>query len=628
MRKLLLLTALLVIPYVGFSQSAPFKFAYLSDLHISEGSPHIDNLNACIDDINSRKEVNFVFFGGDITEFGSDKEISLAKKLIDRLEVPYYVLAGNHDAKWSESGCNTFAKVFGYETVDFVKNGIRFLGCNSGPNMRMAPALMPHEALVWLDSISTAIPPSQPVIFVNHYPQDTSMLNYFQVVDALKKTNIQLIVGGHWHTNRVLEYMGVPGILGRSPDANKTREVGYNIFTIADGKITVNEKYVSENEPLPAWYELPLTATPRHDAPAVLSDNPYGLPEDFPWMTFAVNQEYPQIQEVWRVQDESDIGSGAIISGKSVIYANTQGKIKAISAETGAPIWEYATGGKIFSTPATDGSRVVVGSCDTFIYCFDIRNGKVLWRFKCDKSVLASPTIFNGKCYIGASDGTFRAIDMKSGSLVWRYNKVAGFVEDKAYVDKDYVVFGDWANTLYCLDTKTGKEKWTWKTKGSRMYSNAAVWPARVGNAIYITTPERKTYCIDIRNGITAWSETGGRESIGTSATMDKIFVKTMFSSLIAFNADMAAAKKAWEVKTDLGYDIAPTPTASYIDNKTKKEYLYVPTDKGNVFCFDASNGSLVWVHKISVALINSIVPLKDGKLLVSTMDGVVTILK
>ncbi|MCF0164514.1 MAG: hypothetical protein HUJ92_04455, partial [Bacteroidales bacterium] len=47
MRKLLLLTALLVIPYVGFSQSAPFKFAYLSDLHISEGSPHIDNLNAC-----------------------------------------------------------------------------------------------------------------------------------------------------------------------------------------------------------------------------------------------------------------------------------------------------------------------------------------------------------------------------------------------------------------------------------------------------------------------------------------------------------------------------------------------------------------------------------------------------
>lgn len=621
-----LATALvMLLGAIANAQNRPFKFAYLSDIHISEGSDRIGYLNACIDDINGQKEIEFVLFGGDITEFGADREIVLAKSLMDRLDVPYYTLAGNHDAKWSESGCNTFKEVFGYETIDFEKEGIRFLGCNSGPNMRMAPALMPHETLVWLDSISNAIPRNQPVIFVNHYPQDTSMLNYFQVMNALKKTNIQVVMGGHWHNNTKLTYMGVDGMLGRSPDPNKKRETGYNVVTVADGKFSVSEKYVGK-QPMAPWYEVELAAEPRYMAQEPTVDNPYALPDDFPWLTFEINNKYPDVKEMWRIQDNNDIGAGACVVGKDmVVYTNTGGYIKAISLSDGSPKWEYATGGKVFSMPATDGKRVVIGSTDTFIYCFDVKSGKLLWRHKCDKSVVAHPTIFAGKCFIGSSDGVFRAIDMKTGKLVWRYDKVKGFVEDKPYVGADYVVFGDWANTLYCLETATGKEVWKWKTKGSRMYSPAATFPVRVGNTLYFTTPERKTYAVDIRNGITQWSAAAGRESVGASYDGSKIFVKSMFNTLVAFEANPQKENRLWEVKSGLGYDIAPTPTAVRFDKKRSKEYLYVPTDKGNLFCFDASDGTLLWIHKISVALVNSITPLEDGSLVVCTMDGVIT---
>ena len=178
----------------GFSLNAQnFSFAYLSDTHIAVGAESVKQLKQCIDDINENKELSFAIFAGDITEFGSDQELKLAKEIIDGLKIPYYIVAGNHDAKWSESGCNTFVKVFGYEEFDFEKEGIRFIGTNSGPNMRMAPALVPRETMVWLDSLSNAIDPKQPVFFINHFPMDTSVLNYTQVLDVLHKMNTQLI---------------------------------------------------------------------------------------------------------------------------------------------------------------------------------------------------------------------------------------------------------------------------------------------------------------------------------------------------------------------------------------------------------------------------------------------------
>src|SRR5574344_1174906 len=247
MKRTILSLSLLLLVFAATAQTSPVKFAYIADTHLCADSPRNGELEKCINDINTKqKDVQFVIFGGDITEFGADGEIALAKSIIDKLSIPYYIVAGNHDAKWSESGCNTFAKVFGYENFEFEAGGIKFLGTNSGPNMRMAPALLPHESMVWLDSIAKVIPKEQPVIFINHYPQDTSMLNYFQVVNTLKQTNIQLIIGGHWHRNTILNYLDIPGILGRSPAAYKKTGVGYNLITIQNGTISVQERVAAE----------------------------------------------------------------------------------------------------------------------------------------------------------------------------------------------------------------------------------------------------------------------------------------------------------------------------------------------------------------------------------------------
>lgn len=92
-QKLLCLTLVIIIFLSGknlFSQSGKWqqvRFAYLADLHISDVASNVEDLEISVADINTLKGVDFVVFAGDITEFGSDEEIEIAKSIISRLNV-------------------------------------------------------------------------------------------------------------------------------------------------------------------------------------------------------------------------------------------------------------------------------------------------------------------------------------------------------------------------------------------------------------------------------------------------------------------------------------------------------------------------------------------------------------
>src|SRR5688572_21592743 len=120
-------------------QFAPFRFAFISDTHI--GSPNgsaEEDLRRTVADINEMKDVAFVVLTGDITELGKEGELNLAKRILDSLHIKYYIIPGNHDTGWSGSGGLDFTKTFGDDKFHFVHNGIHFLGCASGPYVRMS----------------------------------------------------------------------------------------------------------------------------------------------------------------------------------------------------------------------------------------------------------------------------------------------------------------------------------------------------------------------------------------------------------------------------------------------------------------------------------------------------------
>ena len=112
MKKILVL--LVLISSVSYAQIRPFRFAFLSDTHI--GSPDgkaEEDLRRTVSDINKMSDIDFVVITGDITELGTNEELPRAKNLFDSLKVKYYIIPGNHDVGWSESGGMSFITTFG-----------------------------------------------------------------------------------------------------------------------------------------------------------------------------------------------------------------------------------------------------------------------------------------------------------------------------------------------------------------------------------------------------------------------------------------------------------------------------------------------------------------------------------
>jgi outer membrane protein assembly factor BamB len=232
--------------------------------------------------------------------------------------------------------------------------------------------------------------------------------------------------------------------------------------------------------------------------------------------------------------------------------------------------------------------------------------------------------IFDGNVFVGASDDTFRCLRLTDGAPVWTFGEVQGFVECRAFVDAQQVVFGTWENRLYSLDTRTGALQWTWKcAKPSRMYSPAATWPVKSAGKIFISVPDRCLYVLDARTGEQlACREQCAREAIGLSEDGRTVYTKSMWHRLFAWNAADASAK--WAVETTAGYEISPTALVE------KDGVVLMPTDKGNLLAFSASDGSLLWKHKLSIAMVNPLLVWTDqGHLLIlaSTMDGTITLL-
>lgn len=589
------------------AEPAPFRFALVSDTHIGNLTA-AEDLQRIVNDINAHPELELVIVSGDITEFGSDAELLEARSILQGLKAPWYVIPGNHDTKWSESGNNSFRQIFGYERFNFDYKGYKLIGCSSGPNMRMAPGQVPAEDLVWLDSMLSGMDRNQPILFFNHYPLDPGLCNWYKVIDILKKGNIQASFCGHGHANKAFDAEGIPSAMGRSALRASRPIGGYNWVTV-----TVDSVIMAERTPgmatLAPWRRFAL-----RDIRLEASSRTYERP------SFTVNAQYPQVRPVWKIQDACDVGAGIVHSGNRAFYANTCGTLFAIDPADGRQLWSFQTGGKIYATPATGQGRVVIASADSVIYCLSSNNGKLEWKLKTGKAIVASPMITGDTVFIGSSEGIFRALSLKTGKVFWENRGIEGFVETIPAADGERVYFGTWGTYFYALNRKDGSLAWRWSNGSTnRMYAPAAVVPVLAQGRVFIVAPDRIATALDTRSGKVIWRSPGnfGRESIGLSEDGATVYVKAMQDTVSAI-ATTGPFSLRWRAHAGYGYDIAPSPM------RELGGVLYLPSDKGVVYALRQKDGQALWAHKLSNALVNNVVPLPNGDVLGTTMDGVV----
>ena len=141
---------LLLLPWLLIAGDGPFRFAWLSDTHVGSITAEQD-LRAAVRDINTLTGLSFVVLSGDVTEYGSREQLTLAKEILDDLKIPCHVLPGNHDTKWSESGATDFPRIWQQDRFVFEHGGYCFIGMHQGPLMKMGDGHWAPQDVRWLE---------------------------------------------------------------------------------------------------------------------------------------------------------------------------------------------------------------------------------------------------------------------------------------------------------------------------------------------------------------------------------------------------------------------------------------------------------------------------------------------
>jgi outer membrane protein assembly factor BamB/predicted phosphodiesterase len=610
--KLILLCCLLLPALLGQAQSKPFRFAFISDTHI--GSPNgsaEEDLRRTVADINAMDDIRFVVITGDITELGTNEELKLAKQILDSLDVPYYIIPGNHDTGWSESGGLSFSKTFGGDKFHFVSNGIHFIGCASGPYVRMSDGHVPRSAVNWLAKELKRIGKNEPVIFLNHYPLDNGLDNWYEVIDLLKQKNTVLALCGHGHNNRPVQAEEIPAVMGRSNLRAKAAEGGYNLVDIRNDSFLFTErKPLSRAERL--WTSLPL------------QKQYYDPNKKFSRPDYSINQTYAFVRPQWTYSASANVISTPAVANNLVVFGNQEGLIEALDLNTGKRKWTFKTEGPVFSSPAVSADKIVLGSADGFVYCLNTK-GKLQWKTRSEASVLGSPLISGDTVYIGGSDHRFAAYRLQDGAAIWSFQEAKGPIVSKPVLYGDVLLFGAWDRHLYALDKTTGQLRWKWNN-GSPVinFSPAACIPVVHNDVVYVVAPDRYLSAIDISNGTTLWrtNEATVRESIGLSEDGKLVYGKTMNDTIVAFPTSREQQPATWKLNAGFGYEHVPSMLVE------KQGQVYFGTRSGVVYSINPTKRAVEWAYKIDNSMVNTVNVLSPGRVLASTMDGKVCLIQ
>jgi len=607
MKNFLVVICLLI---ANFSYAQNFKYAFVTDTHVGTATGEED-LRRTVADINSQNDIDFVLVTGDITEMGTNEELKLAREILGGLNKKFYVIPGNHDTGWSESGGVSFIKEFGDDKFTFDHNGYRFIACASGPYVRMSDGHIPRDATVWMDSVMNKTPKSMPLVYINHYPLDNSLDNWYEATDRLKKKNIQYAICGHGHQNKAYNFEGIQGTMGRSNLRAKDSIGGYNIVSMNKDTVYFATKKPTE-EIQTAWRKIALKTF-------IDDGKPYERPD------FSVNQKYNKVKAIWTYHSNANVVNTPAYNNDLVVFGNSVGLVEALTRKTGKPIWSYQTKGAIYSSPVINSELVIFGSGDNHVYALHLKSGKLAWKAEAQKSVLGSPVINKQTVFIGASDHTFKALDINTGKLKWQFDGVEGTIVGKPLIYQDKIIFGSWGRHLYAVAMNTGALLWKWNNgHTNRMFSPAMVTPVATNNTVYIAAPDRVLTAIDVNTGKTLWrnSEAKVRESIGISADSTLVYGKTMQDEIVAYQTTRTDEGLAWKYNAGFGYEHTPS------DLIEKNGKLFFGTKNGTIYCISPKEEKTLWIHKVDNSMVNTFKVIDEKTLLISTMDGKVALLK
>ena len=134
MRKLIFIFVL-ITSFSGPSIGQNLKYAWIISPEIGQAGADT-TLSNIITSINSDTSLQFAIVSGNLTQHGYNKELEQVKSILNNLSIPYKIIPGENDLRWSESAGEKINSVFGSKHF-IIKNGNKaYIGLNNSVTWR------------------------------------------------------------------------------------------------------------------------------------------------------------------------------------------------------------------------------------------------------------------------------------------------------------------------------------------------------------------------------------------------------------------------------------------------------------------------------------------------------------
>jgi outer membrane protein assembly factor BamB len=319
--------------------------------------------------------------------------------------------------------------------------------------------------------------------------------------------------------------------------------------------------------------------------------------------------------------------SSAVLAGRRVFVGGHDGYLYALDAGSGEKLWEFATRGRVVSTPAVAGGRVFFGSTDNFIYALNAADGTLIWKVESGvrefcrisyRGVRSSPVAANGQLFIGGCDGRIRALDTTTGRQLWLLDSQTegsyaspALAEGTVYTGSD----GLRNSALFAIDAVSGNVNWR-KGLSHQLYAT----PAVAESVVYAHVRDDHVYALDAKNGAVIWKTPAPAPQHGSRVFTD------LSKSSPALAPDhllvgIGRALVAMDRKT--GAILWRTETGGKVDSSplVVGDTVYVGSDDGVFYAFALNDGQKLWQFatggKISISPAAG-----EGLIIIGSNDG------
>jgi len=202
-----------------------------------------------------------------------------------------------------------------------------------------------------------------------------------------------------------------------------------------------------------------------------------------------------------------------VVADHRLFIGSLNGTMYALDADQdagGGPptiLWSRDVGAPIRDTAAVYNGRVYFGAYDGRVHALDAATGDPVWSFLTGGGIAAAPVVDNGVVYIGSTDGIFYALDAATGQLRWTYNAGAPILTSAALsADGQTVYFGAENLYAYALRTSDGQLRWRTRLQGQSL---AERWPVVVGNTVIYRSQPLRNFHFLLKEGDDVMDQAG-----------------------------------------------------------------------------------------------------------------------